>query len=121
MEDIYNNRMNPRDPYYYEARYPDRLHPPEESPADEIAFAIAEKLLQKDVNKTLWKFQASLDEKRSAPYFNFGIPTLGLSMYRTIKCKSDWMADGFRMEPEELNEIEDAFEGFVSKVEWEDE
>ena len=38
MEDIYNNRMNPRDPYYYEARYPDRLHPPKESPADKIAF-----------------------------------------------------------------------------------
>ena len=121
MPDFLNSRWNPRNPYYYEASYPDRLHPPEESPADEIAFSIAEKLLQKVVNKTLWRFQALLDEKRSAPHFNLGLPTLGISMYRQIKCKNDWMFDGFVMKPEELNEIEDAFEGFVSKVEWEDE
>ena len=121
MEDIYNNRMNPRDPYYYEARYPDRLHPPKESPADDVAFAIAEKLMQKVVDRQIWDFQSQLNERRTIPFLKYIPPTMGLIIVASFKHKRDWMLDGFGMKPEELNAIEDAFVGFVSKVEWEDE
>ena len=119
MEDTYNNRMNPRDPYYYEASYQDRLGAPPESPADEVAFAIAEKLLQKELDQKMWDFQIQLEERRS--HLDHLSPTLGVMLFPNYRHKRDWMFDGFGMKPEELNAIEDAFEGFMEKVEWEDE
>lgn len=119
MQDLFNNQMNPRDPYYYELNYPERLGAPPESPADEVAFAIAEKLLQKELDQKMWDFQIQLDERRS--HLIHVSPTMGVILPRTSKHKRDWMFDGFGMKPEELTAIEDAFEGFMEKVEWEDE
>jgi hypothetical protein len=45
---------------------------------------------------------------------------VGISVIHYFKRK-DWMYDGSKMTPEELNQIEDAFENFINKVEWEDE
>ena len=121
MEDIYNNRMNPRDPYYYELNYPERLGAPPESPADEVAFAIAEKLLQKDLDRKMWNFQIQLDKRRSHLDMNLYPRTMGVVMLHTFKHKQHWMLNGVRMKGEELNAIEDAFEGFIEKLEWENE
>jgi len=121
MENFYGASESPRDPDYYERRYPDRLDPPPESAADEVAFAIAEKLLQKDLDRKMWNFQIQLDKRRSHLDMNLYPRTMGVVMLHTFKHKQHWMLNGVRMKGEELNAIEDAFEGFIEKLEWENE
>jgi hypothetical protein len=47
--------------------------------------------------------------------------TVGIRLVQPIKTRFDWMIDGRRMKPQELNGIEDAYEEFMKKMEWEDE
>ena len=121
MTDEVKNSMSPRDPFYYEEQYPDRLGVPPASAADDIAFAL-EELMRKTFEQKIWDFNAKWERERDDPYLNFkNVITMGFMLYEPIKTKFDWMIDGRRMKPQELNGIEDAYEDFMKKMEWEDE
>ena len=122
MTDEVENSMSPRDPHYYEEHYPDRLGVPPASAADDIAFALDE-LMQKNIDRRTWVFRFPLEERPNDPYSIPVLPvmTRGIMLYEPVKTKFDWMIDGRRMKPQELNGIEDAYEDFMKKMEWDDE
>ena len=122
MEDKFKKSMNTRDQDYYKAKYPDRLVAPPASAADDIAFALDE-LMQKNIDRKTWVFRFPLEERPNDSYSIIALPviTMGIMLYEPRKSKIDWMINGSRRKPEELNGIEDAFEGFIKKLEWEDE
>jgi hypothetical protein len=93
---------------------------PPESAADEVAFAILEKLLQKDLDENMKDLQAQLERRRrSLDYPSFRDVIMGVMMAPDFVFKNDWMLG--EIEPEKSGVIKDAFEGFMNKVEWEDE
>ena len=127
MENSDKKQLTPRDPEYYKGRYPDRLEPPEKSLADEVASAIAQDLYRKESEKNPPKFPAIFfppDDQTVAQKFDISLLpsyTTGIFLFPPREPKNVWMLRGHRMNSEELNEIEDAFEGFVNTMEWEDE
>ena len=121
MTDEVKNSMSPRDPRYYEEQYPDRLGVPPASAADGIAFAL-EALMQKAFEQKMWDRHAKWESERKDPYFiSAPVVTVGIRLIAPVKTRFDWMINGKRMKPQELNGIEDAYEEFMKKVEWEDE
>ena len=130
MENLYLNSMILRNLGYNKANYRDHLGAPPMSDADDVAFAIAEKLLQKEVDRKMWDFHNQLEKRRAVHSSDHHLKKLCAQIFTagimvpetfTYKHKSDWMINGSRRKPEELNGIEDAFEGFIKKLEWEDE
>lgn len=121
MDSSNSKSTNPRDPDYYIDRYPDRLTPPAKSAADEVTVAVARELLKKDSG-----FSGIIDLSPSgqppSPTNAFKVRPIfvGISVIHHFKRK-DWMFDGSKMRPEELNQIEDSFESFIKDVEWEDD
>ena len=103
-----------------EVSFPARCDVPPESAADEVAFAILEKLLQKDLDENVKDLQAQLERRRrSLDYPSFRDVIMGVMMAPDFVFKNDWMLG--EIEPEKSGVIKDAFEGFMNKVEWEDE
>lgn len=116
----YWDSINPENWYEQEARFPVRGGAPPESAADEVAFAIFEKLLLKDIDRNIQELRTQLAETRRPPKHDyFSLVTMGIVLTPTYVRKKDWMHDV--LEPEASSAIEDAFEGFIEKVEWEDE
>jgi hypothetical protein len=103
-----------------EVSFPARCDVPPESAADAVAFAILEKLLQKDLDENMKDLQAQLERRRrSLDYPSFRDVIMGRMMAPDFVFKNDWMLG--EIEPEKSVVIKDAFEGFMNKVEWEDE
>lgn len=126
MENSERKQLTPQDPEYYKGRYPDRLEPRKKSIADEVASAIAEDLYRKESEKNPPKFPPiffPLKDQSVAEKFDFSLisHTYGIFPFPPREPKNVWMLRSHRMNSEELNEIEDAFEGFVNNMEWEDE
>ena len=118
MDNPNSESTNPRNPDYYKDRYPDRLTPAIKTAADEITIAVSKELLKKDAG-----FSGFIDltpSDQPPAVFNVQPIYVGISSFRYIKRK-DWMFDGSKMTPEELNQIEDAFESFINDVEWADD
>jgi hypothetical protein len=121
MENPNSKSNDPRDPAYYKGRYPDRLAPPTESAADEVTFAVSNELFKKAIDDGKFQSVWTTDPPPITPDALKVRPIyVGISSFRPIKRK-DWMFDGSKMKPEELSQIEDAFESFVNDVEWEDD
>jgi hypothetical protein len=121
MENPNSKSNDPRDPDYYKGRYPDRLTPPVKSAADEVTFAVSNELFKKAIGNKKFEFLIPTDPPPIPPDALKVRPIyVGISSFRPIKRK-DWMFDGSKMMPEELGQIEDAFESFVNDVEWEDD
>jgi hypothetical protein len=121
MDNSNSKSTNPRDPEYYKDRYPERLTPPVKSAADEVTVAVSKELWKKDGGFSGF---IDLSTPRQPPDKDYFIKPpiiyVGISIsFRYFKRK-DWMFDGSKMMPEELNQIEDAFESFINDVEWED-
>lgn len=121
MENLYLNPMLLRN--LGKANYRDHLGAPPTSDADDVAFAIAEKLLQKEVDRKMLDFHNQLIKRRAVHSSDHQIFTAGIMVPETFtyKHKSDWMLNLFDMSSEEFNGIEDAFRSFMKDVEWEDE
>ena len=115
----YWDSINPENWYEPEARFPVCGGAPPESAADEVAFAILEKLLQKDIDRNIQELRTQLKQLRRPPKRDDLFVTMGVMFLPNYGYKEDWMHE--QMEPEASSAIEDAFEGFVNKVEWEDE
>jgi len=97
-----------------------RCDVPPESAADDIAFAVLEKLLQKDLSQNMQDLRAQLERRRQAlDYLSFPEVIMGVMMAPNFVFKNDWMLG--EIEPEKAIVIKGAFEGFMNKVEWEDE
>ena len=97
-----------------------RCDVPPESAADDIAFAVLEKLLQKDLSQNMQDLRAQLERRRQAlDYLSFPEVIMGVMMAPNFVFKNDWMLG--EIEDEKVAIIKDAFEGFMNKVEWEDE
>ena len=121
MENPNSKSTDPRDPDYYKGRYPDRLAPPAESAADEVTVAVSNELFKKAIGDRKFQFLWRTDPPPIPPdAFKVRPIYVGISSFRPIKRK-DWMFDGSKMKPEELSQIEDAFESFMRDVEWEDD
>jgi hypothetical protein len=118
MDNSNSKSTNPRDPEYYKDRYPDRLTPPVKSAADEVTVAVSKELLKRESGFELLDLFRPSDQP--PPVLNLRPIYVGISSFRYHKRK-DWMLNGSKMTPEELNQIEDAFENFINEVEWEDE
>jgi len=88
MEDKFKKSMNPRDPDYYKAKYPDRLVAPPASAADDIAFALDE-LMQKNIDWKTWVFRAKLEEPQNAPHSITSLPimTMGIMLCEALKSR----------------------------------
>lgn len=130
MENLYLNSMILRNLGHNKANYRDHLGAPPMSDADDVAFAIAEKLLQKEVDRKMWDFHNQLEKRRAVHSNDHHLKKLHAQIFTagimvpetfTYKHKSDWMLDLFDMSSEEFNGIEDAFRSFMKDVEWEDE
>lgn len=65
MENLYLNSMILRNLGHNKANYRDHLGAPPMSDADDVAFAIAEKLLQKEVDRKMWDFHNQLEKRRA--------------------------------------------------------
>lgn len=103
-----------------EAGFPARCDVLPESAADDVAFAILEKLLEKDLDENMRDMRAQLKRRRQAlDYPSFPEVIMGVMMAPNFVFKNEWMLGG--IEPEKAIVIKDAFEGFMNKVEWEDE
>ena len=103
-----------------EAGFPARCDVLPESAADDVAFAILEKLLQKDLSQNMRDMRAQLERRsRALDYASFPEVSMGMMMPPNFVFKSFWMLG--EIEPEKAIGIKDAFEGFMNKVEWEDE
>jgi hypothetical protein len=103
-----------------EASFSARCDVPPESAADDIAFAVLEKLLQKDLSQNMQDLRAQLERRRQAlDYLSFPEVIMGVMMAPNFVFKSFWMRG--EIEPEKAIVIKGAFEGFMNKVEWEDE
>jgi hypothetical protein len=103
-----------------EAGFPARCDVPPESAADDVSFAILEKLLQKDLSQNMQDLRAQLKRRRQAlDYPSFPEVIMGVMMAPNFVFKNDWMLG--EIEDEKVAIIKDAFEGFMNKVEWEDE
>jgi len=103
-----------------EASFSARCDVPPESAADDVSFAILEKLLQKDLSQNMQDLRAQLKRRRQAlDYPSFPEVIMGVMMAPNFVFKNDWMLG--EIEDEKLAIIKDAFEGFMNKVEWEDE
>jgi len=103
-----------------EAGFPARCDVLPESAADDVSFAILEKLLQKDLSQNVQDMRAQLERRRQAlDYPSFPEVIMGIMVPPNFVFKSLWMRG--EIEPEKTIVIKDAFEGFMNKVEWEDE
>lgn len=103
-----------------EAGFPARCDVLPESAADDVSFAILEKLLQKDLSQNMRDTRAQLKRRRQAlDYPSFPEVIMGIMMPPNFVFKRFWMLG--EIEPEKAIVIKDAFEGFMNKVEWEDE
>ena len=121
MDNSNSKSTNPRDPEYYKDRYPDRLTPPVKSAADEVTIAVSNELFKKAIGDGKFQFLIPADLPPIPPDALKVQPIyVGISSFRYIK-RRDWMFDGSKMKPEELSQIEDAFESFIKDVEWEDD
>jgi len=103
-----------------EAGFPARCDVLPESAADDVSFAILEKLLQKDLSQNVQDMRAQLERRRQAlDYPSFPEVIMGIMVPPNFVFKNDWMRG--EIEDEKVAIIKDAFEGFMNKVEWEDE
>jgi hypothetical protein len=118
MDNSNSESTNPRNPDYYKDRYPDRLTPVVKTAADEITIAVSKELLSK--NSGYGKIDLFTPSDQPPAVFNVQPIYVGISSFRYLKRK-DWMFDGSKKTPEELNQIEDAFESFINDVEWADD
>ncbi len=76
MENFHRNSMNLRNLGYNKASYRDHLGAPPMSDADDVAFATAEKLLQKEVDQKMWDFHNQLEKRRA--------------VHSNDHCSADW-------------------------------
>ena len=103
-----------------EVSFPARCDVPPESAADDVSFAILEKLLQKDLSQNMRDMRDQLERRRRAlDYPSFPEVIMGMMMRPNFVFKSFWLRG--EIEPEKAIVIKDAFRGFMNKVEWEDE
>ena len=116
----YWDSINSENWYDYEARFPARCGAPPESAADDVVFAILEKLLQRELNQNIQDLRTQLRHRRKHLVHGYlpGV-TMGIVLTPNYLHKEDWMHD--EMEHEKASVIEEAFEGFINQVEWEDE
>ena len=110
MQDEFRNTTNPREPDCYGAPRPARLGVPPANAADDIALAIFKLMQTKPRRRQL------LNQRRGFPD---GI--LGMLSYNHRGLGLTWVFEGHQMKRGELNSIEDAFEGFINNLEWENE
>jgi len=118
MEDEFKNTTNPRDPDCYGAPRPARLGVPPANAADDIAIAI-ENLMKKNAIENLmpkprWRMKSN--QFRGFPPGIQGM--ISLNPPHTIRYT---VFDVHQMKRGELEYIENAFEGFVENLEWENE
>jgi hypothetical protein len=110
MEDEFKSTTNPRDPNCYGAQHAARPGVPPANAADDTAFAILKLMQTKPRRRML------LNQRRG---FSDGVQ--GILYYNPRGFGLTWVFDGYQMKRGELNSIEDAFEGFINNLEWEDE
>ena len=113
MQDEFRNTTNPRDPDCYGAKRPARPGVPPANAADDIAFAIL-KLMQTKPRRRLYFFKNE----------SFHFSDENIHGYFARSPRSFWLPwffDGHQMQRGELGSIENAFEGFINNLEWENE
>ena len=111
MQDEFRNTTNPRDPDCYGAKRPARPGVPPANAADDIAFAIL-KLMQTKPRRRLY-----LNKSSDFLYENIQ----GYFAHTPRYFRLHWFFDGHQMQRGELGSIENAFEGFINNLEWENE
>lgn len=117
MQDEFRNTTNPRDPDCYGAHRPARPGVPPVNAADDIALAI-EELMHK---KTQWRFSRTARYGFPSYPFTAGVQGMIFANPPLLRSRPTWVLYGHQMQRGELGSIENAFEGFVNNLEWENE
>ena len=111
MQDEFRNTTNPRDPDCYGAQRPARPGVQPANAADDIAFAILKLMQTKPRRRSYLTINRHFLDENIQGYFAHSPRPFWLP----------WFFDGHQMQRGELGSIENAFEGFINNLEWENE
>jgi hypothetical protein len=111
MQDEFRNTTNPRDPDCYGAPRPAHPRVPPANAADDIAFAILKLMQTKPRRRLYLTINHHFSDENVQGFFAHSPRSFWLP----------WFFDGHQMQRGALEYIENAFEGFVENLEWENE